>query len=141
MRLLLLSLLFSAALLRAMQSSSDPFLSYKLPSDQIDLQRLHDDHQYELLHDFADTMGAFVLEDYYQLGLIDQQTLLDIAALTGCLDLFYSQERMKDDDLWALRRAIQYSHGEGIRHYGSPLRQFSQSEWDDLVSSALYSTH
>lgn len=119
--------------------------SYTLPDNRPDLQQLHDNRQYQEIHDFIDMAGAFVLEDYYLTGLINRQTLFNIAALTGFIDVFYmysrvgTQEQTSRSELMTAMRYAQSEDPMTFRMIRANLRCLSDAEWE-IINRDLFST-
>lgn len=128
-----------------MSLASESSCTFTLSDGRPDLQSLHDQRLYHQIHEFVDASGVFVLEDYYQSGHIDRQTLFDIAALTGSLDLFYQHSRVKEQehsDRSELMTALRYAQSEdpsAFRLFRPYLRSVTDEEWDSMKSE-LFST-
>lgn len=132
-------------LLISLMTLSVSIASESLPDGRPDLQRLHDLRHYQQIHDFIDASGVFVLEDYYQSGRIDRQTLFDIAALTGSLDLFYQHSRVEEQensDRTELMVALRYAQSEdpsAFRLFRPYLRSVTDEECESMKTD-LFST-
>jgi len=139
--LLLFSFFLISTGILAMQQSCTSFdlEAYHLLNNQIDLQKLHDERQYRLIREFMETAGAFVLEAYLQDGLISRQTLLDIAALTDYLELFYHRHEHSRE---SLVNALRYALAEESRTRSSSFTMRPQGlnsdEWRSITSEASF---
>ncbi len=108
-------------------------------TDTIDLKHLHDTNQHDAIIKFIESAGAFVLEEFYHEKAIDEQTLFDIAALTGNLELFYCYSRVSEEERQTrdqFVKAVKYATPSADRYgYGRPAsREITSEEWTELQS-------